>query len=175
MTHILVTYGSRFGSTREIAEYMADTVRVHGLEVDLYEASKVPDSIDKYDVVLIGSGIQIGQWKKSALNFLKKHQKALREKKTGLFVSCVFSMYPDKKDDAHKKYLVDVAEKYDLSPAGLGLFGSCLDFSGKRGLKYTITINMMKKDLAEWGVETVGEHDFRDWQNIKEWTEEMIG
>jgi menaquinone-dependent protoporphyrinogen IX oxidase len=170
----LVTYGSRFGSTKEISEYMTKVLKEKEVNVDLYEAAKAPSNIDEYDVVLIGSGIQIGKWKNTALKFLKKHQKALRGKTTGLFVSCVFCMYPDKREEARKKFLVDVAKKYSLEPAGLGLFGSCLDFTGKKGLKYNLTVNIMKKDLAEMGVEYDETYEFRDWQKIKEWTEDFI-
>ena len=174
MTNVLVTYGSRYGSTKQISEFMAKTIKEKGHAVDLYEASKTPSSIEEYDVVLIGSGIQIGKWKNTALNFLKKHQKTLREKRTGLFVSCVFSMYPDKLEASRKKFLIDVANKYGLEPAGLGLFGSCLDFTGKKGLKYNITVNIMKKDLAEMGIEYDETYEFRDWQKIKEWTENLV-
>jgi menaquinone-dependent protoporphyrinogen oxidase len=171
---VLVTYGSRFGSTKEIAEYMVKVLIEKGIEVDLYDVAKAPSDIVQYDVVLVGSGIQIGRWKNTALNFLKKHSGTLREKTTGLFVSCVFGMYPDKREEAIQKFLVDVANKYDLNPAGLGLFGSCLDFSGKKGLKYNITVNIMRKDLAEMGIEYDESYEFRDWQKIKEWTEELI-
>jgi len=175
MTNVLVTYGSRYGSTKEISTFMAETIREKGHAVDLYEASKAPSSLDGYDVVLIGSGIQIGKWKNTPLNFLKKHQKALREKKTGLFVSCVFSMYPEKVEDSRQKFLVAIAEKYGLEPAGLGLFGSCLDFTGKKGLKYRITVNIMKKDLADMGIKYDETYEFRNWPRIKEWTEKMVG
>ena len=175
MTKVLVTYGSRFGSTKEISEYMVGVIKEKGHAVDLIDAAKAPSSLDEYDVVLIGSGIQIGRWKNTALNFLKKHQEALREKRTGLFVSCVFGMYPDKREEARQKFLVDVAEKYSPEPVGLGLFGSCLDFTGKKGLKYKITVNIMKKDLAEMGIEYDETYEFRDWPKIKEWTEELVG
>jgi menaquinone-dependent protoporphyrinogen oxidase len=174
MTKVLVTYGSRFGSTKEIAEYITETLKEKGVDVDLYDAAKAHLKIDNYDVVLIGSGIQIGKWKNTALKFLKKHQKALRGKTTGLFVSCVFGMYPDKREEARKKFLVDVAKKYDIEPVGMGLFGSCLDFTGKKGLKYNLTVNIMKKDLAEMGVEYDETYEFRDWRNIKEWAEGFI-
>ena len=61
MTKVLVTYGSRFGSTKEISEYMVKVIKEIGHTVDLYDAAKVPSSLDEYDVVLIGSGIQIGR------------------------------------------------------------------------------------------------------------------
>lgn len=89
-------------------------------------------------------------------------------------MSCVFSMYPDKVDESRQKFLVDVAVKHGLEPAGLGLFSSCLDFTGKKGLKYKITVNIMKKDLAEMGIEYDETYEFRDWQKIKEWTRKLV-
>ena len=83
-------------------------------------------------------------------------------------------MYPDKVESSRQKFLVDIADKYGLEPAGLGLFGSCLDFTGKKGLKYRITVNIMKKDLAEMGIEYDETYEFRDWPRIKERTEELI-
>jgi menaquinone-dependent protoporphyrinogen oxidase len=100
MTKVLVTYGSRYGSTKGIAEFMAETIKEMGHGVDLREASKAPSSIDGYDVVLIGSGIQMGKWKNTALKFLKKHQKALRGKRIELFMSCMSSMYPEKIEES---------------------------------------------------------------------------
>jgi hypothetical protein len=32
----------------------------------------------------------------------------------------------------------------------------------------------MRKDLAEMGIEYDESYEFRDWQKIKEWTEELI-
>ena len=84
-------------------------------------------------------------------------------------------MYPDKREEAREKFLVDIAERYGLEPEGLGLFGSCLDFTGKKGLKYKITINIMKKDLTEMGIEYDETYEFRDWPKIKEWTDELVG
>ncbi|MBC8463045.1 hypothetical protein H8D76_01675, partial [Candidatus Bathyarchaeota archaeon] len=55
------------------------------------------------------------------------------------------------------------------------LFGSCLDFTGKKGLKYKITVNIMKKDLAEMGIEYDETYEFRDWPMIKKWTEAIVG
>ena len=174
MSKTLVIYGTRFGSTKEIAEFIVKTIQDQNQKADLFDTEKPPQNIDKYDLVIIGSGIQIGKWTNDVLNFLKKNQKQLKKKKTALFVSCAFAMYPEKQEESTQKFLVDVAEKYGLDPISIGLFGSCLDFTGKKGLKYRLMVRMMKEDLEKMGVEYDETYEFRDWPKIKRWTEELV-
>lgn len=170
MSKILVTYGTNYGSTKEIAEFITETIKEQNHAVDLYEVSRAPSNLDEYDTVIIGSGIQIGKWTKQAEAFLKKHQQTLKEKKTALFVSCGFVLYPEKHEESTQKFLKDVAEKYGLEPVSLGFFGTCFDFTGKKGIKYNIMVNMIKRDLKKRGIQYGDVYEFRDWPLIKQWT-----
>jgi len=42
--------------------------------------------ITDYDLVVVGSGIQINKWTREPEDFLKKHKKELAAKKLALFV-----------------------------------------------------------------------------------------
>jgi hypothetical protein len=42
-------------------------------------------------------------------------------------------------------------------------------------LVYRISVNFMKKDLEEMGIEYDETYEFRDWPKIKKWTGEMVG
>jgi len=61
LLNVLVGYGSRFGSTREIAERMAATLRARGLTVDLRPAEDI-SGVDRYDAVVLGSGVYDDSW-----------------------------------------------------------------------------------------------------------------
>ena len=37
---VLVAYATRYGSTEEVAERVADTLRHHGLQVDVYRCAR---------------------------------------------------------------------------------------------------------------------------------------
>jgi menaquinone-dependent protoporphyrinogen oxidase len=51
---VLVAYATRSGSTREIAEVIAATLREHGLEVDLKPARDVR-TLEGYRAVVLGA------------------------------------------------------------------------------------------------------------------------
>ena len=61
MSKILVAYGTRHGSAREIANHIGKILMDEGHEVHVKKASKSVD-VDPYDMVVVGSGIQVGNW-----------------------------------------------------------------------------------------------------------------
>ena len=63
MSRVLVAYGSRHGSTAEIAEAIAATLREAGLAVDCRKAGEV-DSLDGYDAVVLGSAVYMRRWRR---------------------------------------------------------------------------------------------------------------
>lgn len=172
MSKILVAYGSRYGSTKEIAEHIGSTLTQEGHDVDVKRATKaVP--VDPYEVIVIGSGIQAGGWTKETKNFLRLNGSSLKWKKTALFVSCCDYMEKEKHEDSTKKYLHDVAEKNGLTPVAYGLFGGVFDFTGKKGFIYNMFMKMIKGDFEKRGIKTDGVFDCRDWDQITLWAKEI--
>jgi menaquinone-dependent protoporphyrinogen oxidase len=86
MTRVLVTYGSKHGSTAEIAAAVADTLREHGLEADCLAAGEV-DDLAGYDAVILGSAVYMRRWRREARRFLRHHGSALAERPFWIFSS----------------------------------------------------------------------------------------
>lgn len=83
---VLVAYASKRGSTAEIAETVAATLRREGLGVCLERVEDV-ESLDRYDAVVIGSAVYMKRWRGDARHFVKKHRKALRQMPFWVFSS----------------------------------------------------------------------------------------
>jgi len=83
----LIVYGTRYGATASTSEEIAGVLRREGIEVRVVNAKeeKVND-IAEYELVIVGSGIQINRWTGEPENFLKKFQKDLAGKKVALFI-----------------------------------------------------------------------------------------
>jgi menaquinone-dependent protoporphyrinogen IX oxidase len=172
MSKILVAYGTRHGSAREIAEHIGETLTKEGHEVDVKRATKSV-AVDDYDLVVIGSGIQVGSWTKEAKNFLRLNSSALKWKKTAIYVSCGDVLEEEKREESYKLYLLDPAEKNGLQPVSYGFFGGTFDFTGNKGFMYNMFMKMIKGDFEKKGIPTEGVYDFRDWEAITEWTENL--
>lgn len=153
---VLVAYASKRGSTAEIAETIAATLRREGLGVCLERAEDV-QSLDRYDAVVLGSAVYMKRWRGDARHFLKKHRKTLKQ-----MPFWVFSSGPvgdPANDNREWSEPPKIAEKVEeLGGRAHTVFGGCLP-AGPQGL--------MEKALVEG---TPREYrDRRDWSEIRAW------
>jgi menaquinone-dependent protoporphyrinogen oxidase len=81
---VLVTYASRHGATRGIAERICIRLRDAGLEAELREVEDVEDLPGRCAVVL-GSPVYDQRWPPEADAFIERHAAALAERDLWLF------------------------------------------------------------------------------------------
>ena len=84
--NVLVTYASKYGATKEIAEKIGDVLRQAGLQTDIFPVISVRD-LNSYNTVILGSAVYIGKWPKEAEKFLQTHEKVLAGRPVWLFSS----------------------------------------------------------------------------------------
>ena len=161
---VLVAYASKYGSTQEIAEKIGEALKQAGLQADVKPVKSV-NNLSDYKEVIIGSAMYIGNWRKEAVNFLKKNEKLLAGQKVW-----VFSTGPSGKGDPAQLL------KGVIIPAGVK---EILDRIKPRDIVvFHGSLNPEKmKGLEKWMVKRVGGEtgDFRDWEMIKRWGEKVAG
>ena len=81
MTKSLIVYGTRYGAAASTSEEIANTLRQKGIETEVMNAKqqKIKD-ITPYDLLIVGSGIQIHRWTSEPEKFLKKFKNELAGK-----------------------------------------------------------------------------------------------
>jgi menaquinone-dependent protoporphyrinogen oxidase len=82
---ILVVYGSRYGTTREVAETVADELRLEA-HVFVEPAEDVVD-ISAYDAVVVGAAIYIGRLHRTARAFLERFRYDLQDRPLAVHAS----------------------------------------------------------------------------------------
>lgn len=85
MARGLVAYATRSGNTKEIAELVAEGMRIAGLEAQVKNASEIRSEVDLegYDAILIGSPTYHGEMLQAAKTLLFLAEKASLEGKVG--------------------------------------------------------------------------------------------
>lgn len=80
----LILYGSKHGCTETCAQMLVD--RLSG-EVDRINVNQKTDlDLSKYDTVVVGSPVYVGQILKEVRTFTDTHLNELKEKRLGLFI-----------------------------------------------------------------------------------------
>lgn len=81
---LLIAYASRYGSTAEVAQGIARTLRADRLAVDICAAAHVA-RVDGYDAVIVGSAVRFGAWLDDALDFLRRGRAGLAARPVAFF------------------------------------------------------------------------------------------
>ena len=177
MTKIAICYGTRYGTTTEVVQEMVKTAEELGASVEIVELKKkkkLADEIENYDLIVIGSGIQVGKWTKEPLEFMKKNIETLSKQKLALFVVSGEAGEPDKRDKAQVEYLDNVAAEYpELSSVSTGLFGGMFDFKRYNFATRAIIKKIVKSGLPE-DEELPEVIDYRDWDQIRGWISDLL-
>jgi menaquinone-dependent protoporphyrinogen oxidase len=178
---VLIVYGTRYGATEGTSEEIAGVLRSEGLDVRVVNAKKeTVKNISEYELVIVGSGMQMGKWTGAPEKFLGKFQKELSNKKVAIFVSSgaqaliEYEKKTEEIDRARKQYLEDKAAKYNLHPISMVIFGGVWDFN-KMFFLFRRTLASFKPKIEEAGFKETkpGFYDTRDWDSIRAWAKEI--
>ena len=83
---VLVTYGTKYGATAEIAEKIAEVIEKAGNTVDMMDVKRV-NGIGDYHTVILGSAVYVGQWRREMVKFIDRNATELAQKKVWVFSS----------------------------------------------------------------------------------------
>ncbi len=84
MSKILVAYITNCGTTRDVAEAVAEEINKTGFETEVKPLMEV-ETTEAYAGVVLGAPMIIG-WHKNALQYLKQHKQELAKKPLALFL-----------------------------------------------------------------------------------------
>ncbi len=160
---ILVTYASKYGATKEIAEKIGAVLHQAGLPVDVLPVQGVKD-LAVYQGVILGSAVYIGKWQKEAAAFLQANEKVLAEQPTWIFSS-------GPSGDGDPATLVEgwrlpadlqaVADR--IRPRDIVVFHGNIDLQKINFMEKFAVKNIVKKPFG----------DYRDWNMIAAWASKV--
>lgn len=177
----LIVYGTRYGATKSTSEEIAKVLQENNFDVKVVNAKeeKIKD-ISEYGLIVVGSGMSMGNWTNEAEEFIKRFQKDFGNKKLALFIS---SLKPIEEKQGKTDLVVriqkigleDKIAKYNLKPIMTGIFGGIINYNK---MNFLIRKGMemgYKSQLQKYGYKEVepGVYDLRDWDEIHNWTKEL--
>jgi menaquinone-dependent protoporphyrinogen oxidase len=156
MTSVLVAYASKHGSTEEIAEAIAATLRDSGLDADCVEAGAVTN-LETYDAVVLGSAVYMRRWRREARRFLHRHADELARRQLWIFSSGPLGD-PAKDDADWSEPAATLAEAERIGARGHVVFGGSLPAEPEGCMQRSMAKNMPPEY-----------RDRRDWEQIRTW------
>ena len=156
---VLVAYTSKHGSTRGIAERIAEKLRQMGKEAEARSVEEVSD-IQSYEALVIGSPVYYGSWLKEATEWVRSNQVVISKRPVWLFSSGPLGT-EIKDAEQQPKELAEF--QLAIAPRDQRIFFGALDHHKLSFVERT----MVKAVRAPEG-------DFRDWQAIEDWAASIV-
>lgn len=158
---ILVGYATRYGSTCDVAETIASTLREAGFEVDVCQVRDIKSLAD-YGAVILGAPLFMFHWHKDVLRFLSKHQSILLDLQVAIFaLGPTHDPYDEQEWRDSWSQLNKELENYSwLKPVEVEMFGGKYD------------PDLLKFPLKMMAGKMPGT-DIRDFDTIREWAEKL--
>ena len=165
--NVLVVYASQFGSTRDIAEHLAESLRSRGVVAQVAAAASASQvDLEPFDAYVVGSAVHGGRWLPAARDFVELRGASLAGRPVWLFSSgpigerYVHLAQPEPQDIAGIRRRLNVRDHVVFA----GAFDrKSADFSG---------LGWMERNVAS---RFLPEGDFRDWEAIAAWAATIAG
>jgi len=182
MSKVLLLYGTRYGATGGIAQKIEKIIQDNGISTEIHDlkatSPKNIPSLKEFDGFIIGTSIQMGMWTKSVKKYIKKNIADLKQMqdKLGFFICCGTANKKEEIGSAIEKFITPKLNDFGLNPALIDAFGGVYDFSENSlmsGIYKKIMTASLKKDEG-WEIVENKVYDFRDWNQIDEFTKKFI-
>src|SRR6266702_6311158 len=158
---ILVAYATRYGSTQEVAEAVAATLRERGLAVDIGPMRAVR-TLDQYRAIVLGAPLYMFHWHKDALQFLARHRAALTAHPVAIFALGPFHAEEKEFQEVRRQLDKELAKFPWLTPAAIAIFGGKFDPQ-----KLIFPHNLVP------ALKNMPASDVRDWAAIRAWASDL--
>lgn len=156
---VLVAYASTHGSTQEVAEAIAATLREHELTVDLQPMRNVR-TLEGYNAVVLGAPLYIFHLHKDALRFLSRYRMALANLPVAIFAGGPFGTGDGNEwQEVRKQLDQELAKFLWLKPAAVEIIGGKFD-PAKLHFPYRLIPALRQMPPS----------DLRDWEAIRAWS-----
>ncbi len=178
---VLIVYGTRYGATKTTSEEIGKVLQEANFEVKVVNAKeeRIKD-ISEYGLVVVGSGLAMGDWASEAEDFVKRFHKDLANKKLAIFISSLKPVEEKEGKTAlvariQKIGLDDKILKYQLKPISTAVFGGTIDYNKmnfiiKKSMEIGYKAAIQKHAFKETAPNV---YDLRDWGEIDGWAREV--
>jgi menaquinone-dependent protoporphyrinogen oxidase len=161
---VLVAYASKYGSTRGIAERIAEHLQAAGQQADVRPVQDIHD-LGGYDAVVVGSAVFAGHWMAEATEFVRRNRAVLADRPVWLFSSGPIGTMAAKHEPVAPKELPALVRA--INPRGHRVFFGAWD----RANVGRARLGFAERMVAKW----LPEGDFRDWAAIEAWAQSIAG
>ncbi|RWR02716.1 protoporphyrinogen oxidase [[Pantoea] beijingensis] len=167
----LILFSSRDGQTREIASYIATSLR-NEMECDILNILHIQDlKWEQYDRVLIGASIRYGHFHSAVAKFVKRYLPELQERVTGFFSVNLTARKPEKRSPQTNAYTRKFLLQSPWQPDCCAVFAGALRYP-RYGFFDRIMIQLIMR-MTGGETDATKEVEYTDWAQVSRFAQDF--
>jgi menaquinone-dependent protoporphyrinogen oxidase len=172
---ILIVYGTMYGQTRKVVEFLAERLRQSAL-VEVKEAGSAGDADPAaFDGTIIASSMEMGSYRPAVIRFARRHLAALSARPS-VFVSVSMAAA----NRAHREqamaeletWLARFSRKSGWTPARIEHVGGALAYTQYGFIVRWIMLRIAKR--VEKATDTSRDHEYTDWDALARFADSFL-
>jgi len=152
---VLVAYATKHGSTREVAEAVAERMSAYGIATFVRPAREVA-ALDGYGSVVLGSAIYMGRLHADARAFMRRHRRSLAVRPFAVFAMGPRTLSDEEVARSHNQLGAALVRESTLHPCATTIFGGVFDPADHR-----------------FPFSRMAASDARDWRAVRAWADDV--
>lgn len=172
--HLLIIYGTRFGQTAKIAEWMAGVLRERGYDVIVTDAAHLPADfdVDQADGIIIGASVILGRHEAVIRRFILRHLATLTRRPTGFFSVSGSAASPRASLRAEARRTADrFLTSLSWRPTHVATIAGALMYS-----RYAPPLRWVMRQIAKRtgeSTDTSQDHEYTDWHQVAQFADSI--
>jgi menaquinone-dependent protoporphyrinogen oxidase len=174
MAKVLIVYGSGYGQTQKVAEFIAKQLRERGKEVDVVFGKRLPRKLspETYDAIIVAASVRMMKFQKYIVSFVRKYSQQLQKLPSAFVsVSMAEAQSDSERGGFQPEWLENFSKESGWSPAIFRSFAGALDYR-----KYNFFTRRVMKKIAEktgMNTDTSANHEYTDWDAVRKFADEF--
>jgi menaquinone-dependent protoporphyrinogen oxidase len=168
MKRVLIIYASNHGQTLAITNVIVRELRSLGCEVSARSASNALPPPDGFDVVVLGSRVELGRHASSVIGYLHQYGAVLRTMPTAFFSVSMAAVNGGADPNG---YLDATFSRLGWRPNLTAAFAGGLPY-----LQYNWVLRFVMKQIAKAAAHTTDtsrDHVFTNWEQVRDFAAEI--
>ena len=161
-----MVFATSEGHTAQVADRVAERLRVGGFDVRVSPVDTAPDDAATYDVIVVGGSIHMGKYSHELADWAARHVERLQGGPAAFFsVSLTSAQHTPEADAQVEEYLMTLSRAPGWTPALIGLFGGAL-LNSQYGWVKRRLIRSIARQHGQ-GTDTTKDYDYTDWADVE--------
>ena len=172
-TRILIVYGSTYGQTAKISQFLQQLLARENSEVTVYRGDQLPAALQlaSYDAIVVGASLIRERYQKYIEQFVRERGAELRRVPTAFFAVSGSAAGPPAEQQLALEKIKQFCLKTGWQPTLTASLGGAMAFT-----KYNWLLRWIMKKISQkrgGPTDTSKDHELTNWLQVEEFAHEF--